>query len=159
MFKFAESGIITHPTQFPVDVDGNPVDTTVLVRYRVLTRRELREIDGDNAAREEKRLAEVLADLMTPATGTDDIARAEAQRIKAEKTLAVLHEARAKVDEREQDRTARLLARVVSIQPPGESEFREFAPGELARLLEFEPLTKSFDRGLFAASRGAAAKN
>jgi hypothetical protein len=159
MFKFAESGIITHPTQFPVDVDGNPVDTTVLVRYRVLTRRELREIDNLRTDREQERLAEVLADLMTPAKGENDLARAEVQRIKAEKTLAVLQESQVSAERREADRTERLLARVMAIQPPGESDFREFAPGELARLLEFEPLTTAFDRGLLTASRGAPAKN
>lgn len=159
MFKFAASGIITWPTVFPVDTDGNVVPTTVLVRYRVLTRKELREIDNTNTTNSMRTLAETLANVMTPSKLTSDAERAAEQQRKAEETMAAIEEAQRTGNQREEARAERVRARLVSIQPPGESEFREFAPGELDRHLEFEPLLAAYERGLFDASRGAVAKN
>lgn len=159
MFKFAQDGIVTWPTTFPVDSDGNVVDTKVLVRYRPFTRKELAAIDRDAAKRQAERLAEALAKVMEPLPAGTDAERAQAQRERAERTLAVLNDAQDEADAREQSRTDRLLARVVSVQPPGESEFREFAPGELGRQLEFEVLAKAYEEALFACSRAAVAKN
>lgn len=159
MFKFAESGIVTWPTTFPVDADGHVVETKVLVRYRPFTRKELAELDRHASQRQVERLAETIAKIMDPLPGGTDEERAQAQVQRAERTLAVLNEAQAEADAREASRTARLLERVVAVQPPGESEFREFAPGELARQLEFEVLAKAYEEALMACSRAAVAKN
>lgn len=159
MFKFAESGIVTWPTVFPVDTDGNVVPTSVLVRYRVLTRKELRAIENDNVSTHARKLADTLADVMTPGTGTTDAERAADQQHKAEKTLAAIEQAQQQGNEREEVREARLRARVVSIQPPGETEFRDITPAELDNHLRYELLLKAYETALFDASRGAVAKN
>lgn len=159
MFKFAESGIVTWPTVFPVDTDGNVVPTSVLVRYRVLTRKELRAIENDNVSTHARKLADTLAEVMTPGTGTTDAERAADQQRKAEKTLAAIEQAQQQGNEREEVREARLRERVVAVQPPGETEFRAFAPGELDKHLSLDLLLKAYETALFDASRGAVAKN
>jgi hypothetical protein len=159
MFKFAESGIVAWPTEFPVDQDGLPTPTKVLVRYRVLTREELRQLDREQSSRRRKHLAEAITKLTTPLPeGDPEAAKAQAEE-RARQADAILAQATAEADAQEVERTERLLARVVSVQPPGESDFHDFAPGELARQLEFEVLATAYEKGLVEASRAAVAKN
>jgi hypothetical protein len=160
MFKFAQDGIVTWPVTLPVNEAGEVVATTVLVRLRVLTRKELRAIDKANQQQQLKRLADTLVETMAPApAGLSDLERAALQRKKAEDALRTIDEAIAVGDEREEERTARLRARLVSYQPPGESSFRDFQPDELEHLLQHELLVAAFERGLMDASRGIVAKN
>lgn len=159
MFKFAQTGIITWPTVFPVDTDGNVAPTTVLVRYRVLTRAELREIDNIRIDAQVRSLADTIAKVMQPLQGATDAERAAEQQARAEATLAALDDAKKKGHEREDQRVARVRPRVIAIQPPGESEFAEITPDQLEQQLGYEVLLAAYEQGLFDASRGAVAKN
>lgn len=160
MFKFAQEGIVTWPVTLPVDTEGNIVDTVIKVRLRPLTRKELRAIDRDSVQQRTKQLAETLADVMAPPPADlTDVQRAELQRAKADALLAKLEEAQATGDLREDERTARIRARLVSYQPPGESEFRDFTADELDALLSYELPVAAFERALLDASRGIVAKN
>ncbi len=159
MFKFAQTGIVTWPVKFPVDSDGNIVPTDVLVRFRVLTRAELREIENARVEGQRESLAETIASVMEPLKGRTDSERAAEQQARAETTLAALDEARKKGLEREDLRVARVLTRVVSIQPPGESEFLPVSQDDLEQQLSYELLLKAYEQGLLDASRGAVTKN
>lgn len=159
MFKFAQTGIITWPVEFPVDSDGNVTPTKVLVRFRVLTRPELREIDNAKVDAQARSLADTISKVMEPLRGTTDTERAAEQQARAEATLVALSEAQRKGNEREDRRVARVLSRVVSIQPPGESEFLPVSADDLAQQLRFDVLLNAYEQGLFDASRGAVAKN
>jgi hypothetical protein len=159
MFKFAESGIVAWPTEFPVDQDGMPTPTKVLVRYRPFTRTELLALDHDGARRGAVDLAHELVKLAQPPEGDTVDVRLEDAKRKAKATLETVEEAVERSRIRERERIDRVLNRVVSIQPPGEGDFVEFAPGELARQLEFEVLLSAYERGLMECSRAAVAKN
>ncbi|MFO0293797.1 MAG: hypothetical protein ACK51F_10695 [Rhodospirillales bacterium] len=160
MFKFAESGIVAWPTEFPVDQDGLPTPTKVLVRYRVLTRAELRTLDTAEGIKRRDKIADAIVKMSAPIDTADgvDTARAEAER-RGRITQELIEQEIKYQEAHERDRTERLLLRVVSIQPPGETEFAEFAPGELARQLEFEVLAKAYEAALLDASKAAVAKN
>lgn len=160
MFKFAESGIVAWPTEFPVDQDGLPTPTKVLVRYRVLTRAELRTLDVATSAKRAAKLAEAIAELSLPVAAGNDLEAAKAKALaRGRITQELIADEIVHAETTERARTERLLARVVSIQPPGETEFAEFAPGELARQLEFEVLAKAYEAALLDASKAAVAKN
>lgn len=159
MFKFAESGIVAWPTEFPVDQDGLPTPTKVLVRYKPLTKAELAQIDQQAAKRQAMKLAETLVEASQPAQGDTVEARTEDARRRAQMALEAIDFAIAQSAEREAERAARVQARVVAIQPPGETAFYELAPAELARQLEFEVLLGAYERGLMECSRAAVAKN
>lgn len=159
MFKFAETGIVTWPVQFPIDSDGNIVDTTVLVRFKVLTRAELRVIENSNVQAQVMKLADVLESVMKPNAGTTDAERAAEQQRKAEATLASIEAAQAVGNEREDARIYRLRTRIVAIQPPGEPEFVQIGQDEIDRQLTYQVLVVAYEKGLMDASRGAVAKN
>jgi hypothetical protein len=178
VFNLANLDIVAWPTAVP-DFErtdhktGGSLMVTVDVRYRIFTRAELREIDTKRAVAIEKIAAKRFADIASAPQpdGANKEAVDEFHRKRAEQLEALTVEVLSQRAEAEAERAARLVGRpasdgaeaqpqrVLAFRMSEGEEWQELSPDTLARLLNREPYLKAFEEGLFAASRGARAKN
>jgi hypothetical protein len=152
MFERANLGEVTWPTEVP-DL-GQPATSagyakaTVPVRYRILRRAELAEID-------QQRTSALLATLRANAEKGETPIEAVSQ---AQSMLESVEQGLQRGKDEDAKRRQRLLDRVLGFVD-GDGKVQPFELEQLAQLLDFEPYFDAFEDGLFAASRGAVAKN
>jgi hypothetical protein len=139
MFKLANLGIVFWPVQLP-QTDGSDDAVTVHIGYQILTRKELRCAQRRHMAAYRETM-----DAATQAKPDPD-------------ALAALDAAE---DQRDADEHALLRERIKGWRGIADEDGNAvpFAADKLDALLEFEFFAKPLLAGLYAASRGAPAKN
>lgn len=166
MFDLAQLGLVAWPTKVP-DLEQTDPETggslfrTIDVRYQILDRAELREVDAERARTLAVIAAERFAEIGSEQPPADaSAADIEAfHRARAERIKAATEELAAKAAETEEQKIARLIKRVRAFRAERGGEWTEFQPGQLEQMLRLNPYVIAFDDGLMAASRGARAKN